>query len=726
MVAEYYGQHYPLDQLRENCFITREGVNLFGISQAAEVMGFFTVVGRLSIDDMDADFTLPAILHWDQEHFVVLYAIKEGRRVSGRRTEKKTMFIIGDPAHGIVRMSREDFLKHWQSNKAGIGIGLFLAPGEGFGDLKTTKQPVERMGFLMRYLLPFRRQVGLIGGYMVLITAIGISFPYLTKGLVDRGIGMRSHQLILLFTVSQLILFLSSTVFEIFRSRLLLKVNSRISIRIVSDFLKKLLKLPIRFFDSRSVGDIAQRINDHHRIEAFLTGDAINSIFSVIQILTFSFILLSYSLTIWAVFASLSVLGVLWILLFQKKRKELDYIRFGQNKLMQEKLYEMVVGMEDIKLNGSEEIKKSEWEALQQKVYVLNKRSLQLDQYRQTGFSFLTYFKNIIISYLAAVSIIDSRLSLGEMLSISFIIGQTNGPLNQLVEFFKSIQDAGLSLERLQEVHQKEDEEKPGSLKGPFPPSEDLGIRKVTTGDILLQNVSFQYQGPLSSCVLKDIDLRIPGGKVTAIVGASGSGKTTLLKLLLGFYAPTKGRVMVGDIELSTISPAWWRTQCGTVMQDGYIFYDSILRNICLHQEEIDELQFSNAVAISRVDEFASDLPLGYSTRIGSSGISLSGGQKQRILIARALYRSPPYLFFDEATSSLDAHNERGIMENLQDYFENRTVVIIAHRLSTVKKADKIIVLDKGKIIEEGTHLTLSSQKKKYFELIKDQLELGA
>ena len=732
MVAEYYGKQYSLEYLRENCFITREGSSLLGVSQAAEDLGFETVVGKVCIDDLNEDFHLPAILHWNQEHFVVLYKVRRknawlnplpGSLFSSVQSSELE-FVIGDPAHGIITISREVFVKLWQPDKAGFGIGLFLLPGEGFQDRLTTNDTAVSGGFLLRYLAPFRKQIMVLSCYLVCITAIGISFPYLTKSMVDKGIGGRNYSLIALFSISQLVLFFSSTVLEIFRSRLVLRVNTKISIRIVSDFLSKLLQLPIRFFDSKSVGDIAQRINDHHRIEAFLTGDAINSVFSVLQVATFSFILLSYNVAIWGIFVSLSILGILWIFLFQKKRKHLDYIRFGQNKLMQEKLYEMVVGMQDIKLNGSEDAKRVEWQGLQQKVYELNKKSLQLEQYRQTGFSFFNYLKNIVISFLAAVAIIDHRLSLGEMLSISFIIGQTNGPLSQLIEFFRSIQDARLSLDRLQEVQQKDNEEKPRVSGEPL-----RQVAEIDAGagkDIILQNVSFQYHGPLSKFVLKDINLWIPRGKVTAIVGASGSGKTTLMKLLLGFYTPTNGKILVGNQALEEISPKWWRTKCGTVMQDGYIFYDSIHRNICLSLDEIDEQRFNAATAISHVDEFVRHLPMRYRTRIGSSGIGLSGGQKQRILIARAVYRNPPYLFFDEATSSLDTNNEKGIMENLQTYFKGRTVVIIAHRLSTVKNADKIVVLDKGEIIEEGTHFLLASQKKKYFELVKDQLELGA
>lgn len=724
MVAEYFGRQYSLDFLRESCFITREGASLLGVSTAAKDLGMETVVGRVCIDDLKPGFQLPAILHWNQEHFVVLYKVKQKRSWLGSARPDEMEYVIGDPGHGVITINRDAFVKHWQPDKAGFGIGLFLYPGNDFYERTGNDEKRKPAGFLYKYLAPFKKQIALLGGYLILITAIGVSLPWLTKQLVDKGIGGKNYSLVLLFTLSQLVLFLSSTVLDIFRGWLVLKVNTRISIRIVSDFLSKLLQLPIRFFDSKSVGDIAQRITDHHRIEAFLTGDAINSVFSVIQILAFSFILLSYDTAIWAVFTGLSALGVAWIFLFQKRRKHLDYLRFGQNKLMQEKMYEMVVGMQDIKLNGSEDAKRIEWESLQNKVFELNKRSLQLDQSRQTGFAFFNYFKNILVSCLAAMAIIDNKLSLGEMLSISFIIGQTNGPLAQLIEFFRSVQDARLSLDRLQEVQEKQEEEAPAEPSRPLHrlPELDAGIGQ----DILLQDVSFQYHGPLSKHVLKDINLRIPRGKVTAIVGASGSGKTTLMKLLLGFYPPTKGRILIGDQPLDELSPKWWRTKCGTVLQDGYIFYDSILRNICLTLDDIDQHRLNAATAISHVDEFIGQLPMRFNTRIGSSGMGLSGGQKQRILIARAIYRNPRYLFFDEATSSLDTHNEKGIMENLQTYFKGRTVVIIAHRLSTVKNADKIIVLDNGRIIEEGTHSMLASQKKKYFQLVKEQLELGA
>jgi ATP-binding cassette subfamily B protein len=549
-----------------------------------------------------------------------------------------------------------------------------------------------------------------------------VSFPYLTKDMMDKGILSKSYSLVLLFAIAQIILFISSTIVDILRSWLLLHVNAKMSLSIVSDFLRKLMKLPIRYFDSKSVGDISQRINDHNRIENFLTQTIVSSFFSVLQIFIFSFILFFYSFSIWLVFMAFSFSAIFWIFLFQKKRKKIDYIRFSQTKNSQEKLYEMVVGMQEIKLFSSEDTKRWEWEFMQQRMYKLNIKSLILEQYQQNGFAFLSYLKNIIISYLTAVYVINGHLSLGIMMSISFIIGQTNGPLQQLVSFLKTAQDANISVDRLQEVHQKEDEEKEDGrdmkMDNPFQ-------IKQLHHNIHLENLSFQYQGPRSQYVLKNINLIIPKGKITAFVGSSGSGKTTLIKLLLGFYTPVEGRILVGENELKEISPKGWRCQCGTVMQDGYIFTDTISKNIAPDGLEIDANRLQSACKIANTDEFVNQLPLRYSTKIGTNGIGLSGGQKQRILIARAVYKNPHYLFFDEATSSLDAKNESAIMEGLIEFFIGKTVVIVAHRLSTVKNADQIIVLEKGQIVEIGNHNSLVKTKGKYFELVKNQLELG-
>jgi ATP-binding cassette subfamily B protein len=717
MLAEFFGKTYPLDFLREECFLTREGVSLLGITQAAEKIGFHTLMAKATLPMLKEDCPLPAILYWNQEHFVVLYKVYRPRL----SFKAEPVYIIADPEHGIRHLCEADFKSCWLSDNGSQGICVLLEPTAAFYERHATAfHKRNELKRLLAYLRPFRRQLSGLVILMCISLAMTTAFPYLAKGLVDKGILGKNHHLITIFSFSQLILYCSSSVFDIIRNRMLLNVNAKISLNIISDFLKKLFQLPIRFFDSKSVGDVAQRITDHQRIESFLTGEMVNTAFSVIQIILFSGILFSYRINLWLVFTALSVLGVIWILLFQKKRRQLDYIRFTQSKNTQEKLFEMVIGMQEIKLFSGESAKRWEWEFLQMRQFRLNLKSLRLEQLQQSGFTFITYFKNTLLSFIAASLVLKGDISLGVMLSVSFIIGQTNGPLQQLVQFFKSAQDARLSFSRLQEVHDRASEE--DSVVEKIRPA----ATNSAAGAITLRDVSFQYQGPRSPYVLRNIDITIPKKRITAIVGASGSGKTTLLKLLLGFYSPTEGEISVGEDRLDNISPSLWRSKCGTVMQDGYIFNDSIRKNITMGRDESDNNDFERAVSVSNVREFAESFPLKYNTRIGASGLGLSGGQKQRVLIARSVYKDPDYLFFDEATSSLDANNETEIINNLAEFFIGKTVVVIAHRLSTVKNADQIIVLDKGRVVEAGDHRSLTEQRGKYYALIKDQLELGA
>ncbi|WEA03864.1 peptidase domain-containing ABC transporter [Mucilaginibacter sp. SJ] len=719
MVSEFYGKKIDLDFLREQCYITREGVSLLGISQAAERIGFRTLMVKIGLDSLAEDVPMPVILHWNQEHFVVLYKIrnKGPKKVGTAGLE----FIIADPAHGLTRIKSEDFLKFWQTSEGNKGIALLLEPTAAFYD-RHNYESVDKsdLRFLLSYLKPFRKSVLLLALCMMASVGITICLPYLTQGLIDKGIVGKNYAFIVLFVLSQFILYTGGTALDVFRGWILLHMNAKISLNIISDFLKKLMRLPIRFFDSKSVGDVSQRINDHHKIETFLTSDIISTLFSSLQIIVLSSMLFTYKFSIWATFICFSASAVLWMFLFQKKRKQLDYVRFTQSKATQEKLFELIVGMQEIKLYNGEQEKRWEWEFLQVRQYRLNIKGLKLEQYQQTGFFFLSHIKNVVISFLSAVAVMHGELTIGVMLSISFIIGQTNGPLQQLIQFFKSAQDANLSFSRLQEVHHKDDEEQ-GSL-----PESELGTFAPLHDGIYLKRLNFQYQGPRSPFVLRDLDVLIPKGKITAIVGASGSGKTTLMKLLLGFYQPTDGAVMIGDQELSELSPKLWRSHCGTVMQDGYLFNDTIARNIVVDGSFPDTERFNRAVYVSNIDEFVNQLPLGYNTKIGPSGVGLSGGQKQRILIARAVYKDPAYLFFDEATSSLDAGNETAIMDRLDTFFIGKTVVVIAHRLSTVRHADQIIVLEKGMVVETGNHESLTTNRGAYYDLVKNQLELGA
>ncbi|MBS1522125.1 MAG: peptidase domain-containing ABC transporter [Bacteroidetes bacterium] len=719
MVAEFYGKKINLDFLREQCYITREGVSLLGISQAAEKIGFRTLMVKVGLDVLKEEVPMPVILHWNQEHFVVLYKIKIKSPTPSNRNG--SLYIIADPAHGITKLKEEDFLKFWQTSEGNKGIALLLEPTASFYD-KHNYDSWDKSDwrFLLTYLKPFKKPIAMLLLCMCLSVGVTIALPYFTQGLIDKGVVGKSYSLIVLFILSQFVLYAGSTMLDVFRGWILLHMNAKISLSIISDFLKKLMHLPIKFFDSKSVGDVSQRINDHHKIETFLTSDIISTMFSSLQIVVLSSILLTYKFTIWVAFIVFSASAIIWMFLFQKKRKQLDYVRFTQNKATQEKLFELVVGMQEIKLYGSEQEKRWEWEFLQIRQYKLNIKGLKLEQYQQTGFFFFSHLKNLVVSFLSAIAVMENQLSLGIMLSISFIIGQTNGPLQQLIQFFKSAQDANLSFSRLQEVHQKEDEEQEGLYD--LQKKEILSIHE----DICIKNLNFQYQGPRSPYVLKDINLVIPKGKITAIVGASGSGKTTLLKLLLGFYEPSGGQIELGDYGLQDFSPKWWRGQCGTVMQDGYIFNDTIAKNIVVDGSFPDTERFKRAVYVSNVEEFVEQLPLGFNTKIGTSGVGLSGGQKQRILIARSVYKDPNYLLFDEATSSLDATNETSIMDRLDTFFIGKTVIVVAHRLSTVKNADQIVVLEKGRIVEIGNHTSLTINKGVYYELVKNQLELGS
>jgi ATP-binding cassette subfamily B protein len=714
MIAKHYGRSFSLENLRSLSNITREGVSLLGISEAAEKLGFKTVAASVNPEQLDEEVPLPCILHWDQNHFVVVppqdYSFNN----------PKDKLLVADPAHGMVKVDKQTFLKSWISKSDRQGVVLMLEPTPLFYSQEEKKKASGRgFSFLFQYLKPYRRFIIQLILGILLGSFLSLVFPFLTQSLVDYGVNLKNVGFIKMILFSQLILFVGNTAVEMIRSWIILHMNSRINISIISDFLIKLMKLPIRYFDTKMIGDITQRIADHNKIEQFLTTNTLSTLFSFISLVVFSVVLGIYNLKILFIFVTGSLLSVGWIILFLNKRKELDYKRFQQLSNNQNSLYELITGMQEIKLNNCETPKRWEWERIQAKLFRLNIRNLVLEQYQQTGNLFFTQLKNILISYVAAREVVDGNMTLGMLLSISYIIGQMNSPVEQLLAFFRSAQDAKIVLERLGEVHDRENEEKdPGVISEIIPETSKAG-------DIVLQDVSFQYAGPSSPHVLKDINLVIPSGKVTAIVGSSGSGKTTLMKLLLKFYEPTEGKISVGGQELSAISPRWWRNQCGVVMQEGYIFSDTIARNIAVSDEHIDEQRLLHAVKVSNIGSFIENLPLQYTTRIGNTGNGMSTGQKQRMLIARAVYKDPEFLFFDEATSALDASNEKIIMENLNRFFNGKTVVVIAHRLSTVKNADQIIVLEHGKIVETGNHQTLTRQKGKYYELVKNQLELG-
>lgn len=709
MITSKYGKNYSLQYLRENSFLTKEGVSLLGISEASKKVGFETLTAKLDINKLILEKeALPCILHWNQNHFVVL------KKITKSIFTEKYFFHISDPAHGFIKLNNEKFARSWITNND-KGVALLLRPTENFYKQSPPKEEKTSIKRIFKHLSPFKRQISIMFFLLLLGSLLNLIFPFLTQNLIDKGINSKNLNIISLILLAQLGVFLGVITFEIVRNWLMLFVGTKISINIISEFLKKLLKLPIKYFDTKMMGDFNQRIQDNERIEDFLTSQSLVTFFSIITFSVFFGVLLYYDYIILLVYLILTIISILWSFYWLRKRKILDYFRFQYRSENQESIYEMLNGVTEMKLNQYEEYKRNEWEKIQYKLFNLNIRALKINQLQLSGFEFFNQIKNILVTFIASALVVKGTMSLGELVAISYIIGQMNSPVNQLVGFFRSLQDAKLSMERLNEVqtHKTEEHQNQKSL-----------ILQSNKG-IEIKDLSFQYEGVISPFVLKDINFTIPNGKITAIVGASGSGKTTLMKLLLRFYDPTKGNIFYNDDDILDLSPKNIRQNCGVVMQDGYIFSDTIERNIATGDEIIDKEALDKAVKIANIETFIENLPLGYNTKIGASGNGISGGQRQRILIARAVYKNPQYIFFDEATSALDAENEKVIHDNLQEFFKGKTVLIIAHRLSTVKNADQIIVLKNGEIVEKGNHTELVKSKSDYYNLVKNQLELG-
>lgn len=721
IVAKHFGRHFNLETLRELTWKTREGVSLLTISDAAEKIGFRTQGARLSIDKL-SEIPLPAIIHWNQYHFVVLYKIKKTKpflssALGGGREEAS--FYISDPAHGLVVYTKEEFLKSWASTQQdGIpaGIALLLEPTAEF--YMEEGEKVNKTGFryLLSYLKPYRKLITQLFLGFLTGSLLSLLFPFLTQAIVDVGITTNNLSFVVLVLVAQLVLAASQTAVGFIRSWIMLHTSTRISISLISDFLIKLMKLPIRFFDTKQIGDLRQRIEDNDRIQSFLTGNLVSMSFGIFTFIIYSLVMAYYDWTILFIFYFGSALYVLWILMFLKKRKELDYKRFNVAAANQSNVYQLITGMQEIKLNNCEKQKRWEWERIQAKLFKVNVKGLMLNQNQQAGSVFINQIKNILISFISAKLVIEGEMTLGMMMAVQYIIGQLNSPINEFIGFIQAGQDAKISLERLGEIHMNDDEEVNERFK-----NYELPRNK----DIVIGELSFHYEGPKSPRVLNNISLTIPQNKITAIVGASGSGKTTLIKLLLGFYPPNEGKIEIGAINMTQFSMEMWRSNCGVVMQDGFIFSDSIANNIAVGDNQPDKNKLYHAVKMANILDYIESLPLRYNTKIGNEGVGLSQGQKQRILIARTIYKNPEFLFFDEATNALDANNEKVILENLNDFYKGKTVITVAHRLSTVKNADQIVVLEKGGIVELGTHAELVSQKGNYYNLVKNQLELG-
>lgn len=714
MISLYYGKKLNIEDIRNKCFITKEGVSLYGISEAAKNIGFKTVSAKLPPQSFSQE-KLPCILYWNQNHFVVLHKIKTNL-LSGKK-----IYEIADPGFGFINLTEEKFKNSWLS--AGEkGIALFLQPTELFFQLNTEHEESNSLKYLLNFLSPHRKQI--MGMFLLLFlgSLTTLILPFLTQKLIDEGVEKKDLSVISCILLAQLSFLLGNIILGISRNWIMLVVGTKINIQIISDFLKKLLKLPIKFFDTKLMGDFNQRIQDHERIEKFLTSQSLVTLFSIVTFSVFFGVLWYYDFRILAVYIILTSASIVWSLYWMKQRQILDYFRFQQRSENQESIYEIINGVSEMKLNQFEDFKRREWEKIQNKLFKINMRILKVDQIQLSGFDIINQVKNILVTFLAASFVVKGHMTLGALLSISYIIGQMSSPVNQLISFFRSLQDAKLSLSRLNEVQNHPEEEQENQLPLLSKKyTEQNGIEK----GIYFKNVSFQYEGPQSPYVLKDINLFIPEGKVTAIVGASGSGKTTLMKMLLKFYEPVFGEINFNHLNINDISPLDLRKNCGVVMQDGFIFSDTIERNIATSDEKINYEKLDKALQTANIKSFVEDLPLGLNTKIGASGNGISGGQKQRILIARAVYKNPHYIFFDEATSALDAENEKIIHDNLQSFFKGKTVIIVAHRLSTVKNADQIIVLKNGKIIEQGNHQNLVNRKADYYNLVKNQLELG-
>lgn len=712
MVCKYYGKEYTLVQLSDICFATNEGVSLLGISQAAEKLGLHTVCGRATTEQLE-EVELPSIIFWNQNHFVVLYKIKKRR--------KENLYYVADPGKGKVIYTEKEFKEGWlntQSKGEEKGVVMFLNPTPIFSELNLIEQKHKKrsFSFLFNYIEQYKRYFGQIILGLLVGCLLQLILPFLTQAIVDVGITHQNMKLIWLILLGQLVLTVSRTSVDFIRRWILLHISMRINISLVSDFFIKLLKLPMSFFDTKLMGDLLQRMNDHKRIEEFLTTQTLSIMFSLLSFIIFGAVLLCYNTIIFAVFLFGSIIYGIWIATFLQKRKVLDYELFEKQATNNNKTYQFITSMQEIKLQDCEQRRRWEWEDVQADLFQVQMKNLKLQQTQEAGSIFINEVKNIVITIVAATAVIHGEMTLGMMLAVQYIIGQLNSPVEQLMKFLYSLQDVKISLERINEIHEMKNEEKHGNR------STTLGNNM---GSLQFKNVDFKYDPHQLNKIINNISLTIPEGKITAIVGTSGSGKTTLIKLLLGYYPVLNGEIIIGKTNINDLNVKWWRRQCGVVMQDGVIFSESIARNIAVDDGEIDGERLLQAVEIANIKDYIMGLPLKYNTLIGRDGIGLSQGQKQRILIARAVYKNPRYIFLDEATNALDANNERAIVENLDHFYKGKTVVVVAHRLSTVKNADQIIVIEKGKIVEIGTHDELAQKRGAYYNLVKNQIELG-
>lgn len=712
MICKYFGRDYTLSALSKHCFATTEGVSLLGISEAADTLGLHTLSARATVDEL-AENPLPAILHWNQNHFVVLYKVKKGRK-----------FYISDPAKGRITYGYDEFIAHWASTLSygrPAGIVMFFEMTPAFFEFKmdgmTDASERRSFRFLFGYIKKYRKYFLQIVIGLILGSGMQLVLPFLTQAIVDEGIKGKDLNIIWLILLGQLMLTASRTTIDFYRRWILLRIGMNINISLLSDFFVKLLKLPMSFFDTKLMGDLMQRMSDHSRVNNFLTQNCLNVTFSMLTFVVFSVVLFMYSKFVFCIFLLGSLGYGCWLLSFLRRRKVIDYELFEQQSTNNNRTYEFITSMQEIKLQDCERRKCKEWETVQHDLFRVQQKSLKLQQTQEAGSICINEIKNMVITVVAAASVIHGDITLGMMLAIQYIIGQLNSPVEQLMQFFYSLQDVKISLERINEIHLMKDENGKEGLK--------KQVEDASEG-ITLRHVDFKYDPHAMYKTLDDISIHIPHGKVTAIVGASGSGKTTLIRLMLGYYPVSGGKLTIGGTDVNTLNKKWWRRQCGVVMQEGAIFSESIARNIAVDDNDVNQEQLYQAADLACIKDDIFYLPLRFNTKIGRDGMGLSQGQKQRILIARAIYKNPDYLFLDEATNSLDASNEYDIVTNLEKFYAGKTVVIVAHRLSTVRNADQIIVLKHGQVVEIGNHESLTAKRGTYYKLVRNQLELGS
>lgn len=714
MVANYFGLSLSSAYLQKVCEITRQGVSLKSLALGGERIGLKCIVAEVSFRYLyENKEKLPCILFWDNNHFVVLY------RISNSLFSGRPRFHLADPGRGKVILS-EDTMRSFFLNSETRGFALFFEPTELFSsfkkkvsDLDAKKESI--FSFLQRYFRPYRAYYSQIGVSILIAAVVALFIPYLTQSIIDYGVANKEISFILLILAAQITLFIASTLTEIIRSHLLVHIGARINLSVLSDFLAKLISLPLKFYDSKLPGDIIARISDHNRVESLISATSLTALMSFINLFIYIFVIADYNLNIFYIYILGSYLSIQWTLFFMRWRKSIDYQRFRDYGSLNDKNFEIVNGIAEIKLNNYEDVIRRDLEAININVFKNDVTNLKLEQYQNIGTEFINQVKNVVIIYLAAKAVLDNDITVGIMLTIIFIIGQLNIPIKQFISILNTYQSSKIGIDRMNEIFVEEDEE----IHSQIIP--DNNNRTVKEG-ISLKDVTFHFPGQESN-LFENLNLFIPKGKTTAIVGVSGSGKTTLLKLILNFYFPSSGSISINENDLSSVSPKWWRSKCGTVMQEGFLFSHSIGQNIVLNQE-YDLERLITSVETANIDDFIAELPLNFDTKIGQTGVNLSTGQKQRLFIARAVYKNPDFLFFDEATSSLDSKNERVIMQNLSSRLKGKTLIIVAHRLSTVKNADQIVVLDKGRICEVGTHRQLVNLKGHYFELVRNQLDL--